>query len=109
MCKLSEKLYRVVMENGILSSKENVMDVPTIDRIENKVYVKKLPIEIPTSGTTVMMVSVAGSKEDLSDTRPADVRVGCVNRENKWTNVFAEELPEPVKRDILFFFDIQKK
>ena len=88
---LIKKLYDSIMENGTLSTRANELYDKTDERIENKIYVKKVNTDFYINGTSVKMLSIASDNESFSGTSTADVRIGCENRNNTWTNIFATE------------------
>ena len=93
--KLTSMLYELIMEKGTVSTRANELYTQTDERIENKVYVKKFQTDdLTIEGTKVKILSVASEDETFSHTSSADVRIGCENRNNVWTNVFATECDE---------------
>lgn len=104
---IKTKIYQILCNQGVLDTRENVTYEFTDERIENKMFVRKLPVDIPVSGTTVKMISLASDRNDFSDVDCDDIRIGCVNYNNQWTNLFINEVPGEILSQISFSFDVQ--
>ena len=93
--QLIKVIYDKIMKFGSTSSRENELYTQTADRIENKVYVRKLPVSnLHIHGTSVRMLSIKSDDMSFSQTSLDDVRIGCENSSKVWSNVFATECDE---------------
>lgn len=103
---IKEKLFKKLMTDGVLSTRENVMDEFTADKIENRMFVKKIPVEIPLNeaniDNVVKMVSVASDSEDFSDVDADNIRIGFENSRGMWSNLFVDEVSDAI---LLFIID----
>ena len=92
---LIKVIYDRIMKYGAISSRANELYTQTDERIENKIYVRKLPVSnLHIHGTSVRMLSIASDDMSFSQTTVDDVRIGCENSRKVWTNVFATECDE---------------
>ena len=91
--QIISKIYEKIMEKGTHTTRANEMYSSTDERLENKIHVLKLPVEIEdVCGSTVKMLSVAAETEDFSKTRISDVRIGFEEpRQKIWSNIYATE------------------
>lgn len=103
---IKKNLYDLLFTKGKLSSRENVLTVDSEDNMENKVYVRKLPVHIPVTGTTIRMISIASDNENFSDVNADDIRIGFENCNKQWTNLFIDEVPDAMLDNISFFFSV---
>ena len=103
---IKKNLYDLLFTKGKLSSRENVLTVDSEDNMENKVYVRKLPVHIPVMGTTIRMISIASDDENFSDVNADDIRIGFENCNKQWTNLFIDEVPDAMFDNISFFFSV---
>ena len=93
--QLIKVIYDKIMKSGSISSRGNELYTQTADRIENKIYVRKLPVSnLRIDGTSVRMLSIASDDMSFSQTTVDDVRIGCENPSKVWSNVFATECDE---------------
>lgn len=97
-------LYELLFTKGKLSSREDVMTVDSDDNLENKVYVRKLPVHIPTNGTTIRMISLASDDENFADVDADHIRIGFENHNKQWSNLFIDEVPEDMLNNISYYF-----
>lgn len=93
--QLIKVIYDRIMKFGSISSRGNELYSQTAERIENKIYVRKLPVSnLRIDGTSVRMLSIASDDMSFSQTTVDDVRIGCENPSKVWSNVFATECDE---------------
>jgi hypothetical protein len=93
--QLIKVIYDRIMKYGSISSRGNELYSQTAERIENKIYVRKLPVSnLHIHGTSVRMLSIASDDMSFSQTTVDDVRIGCENPSKVWSNVFATECDE---------------
>ena len=93
--QLIKTIYDRIMKFGSISSRANELYSQTDERIENKIYVRKLPVSnLRINGTSVRMLSIASDDMSFSQTTVDDVRIGCENSSKVWSNVFATECDE---------------
>lgn len=93
--QLIKVIYDRIMKYGSISSRGNELYSQTAERIENKIYVRKLPVSnLRIDGTSVRMLSIASDDMSFSQTTVDDVRIGCENHSKVWSNVFATECDE---------------
>ena len=77
-----DEIFDYLMKNGELTSKQSVINT------DEKVYTKKVPVDIEIDKVKIKMVSVTGYESDLSDASKIDIRV-CINNCNKdFLNLF---------------------
>ena len=96
-----DAIYDKIMEDGVRATRPNELYEQTDERLENKIYVVKLPVDFTAvKGTTVKMLSVSSDKEDFIDSDAHNVRIGFENSHRIWSNVFATECEEDVLEDI---------
>ena len=92
---LIKVIYDRIMKYGAISSRANELYTQTDERIENKIYVRKLIVKnLRINDTTVKMLSIASDDMTFSQSSLNDVRIGCENSRKVWTNVFATECDE---------------
>lgn len=103
---IKQSLYKLIMEQGVLSSRENVLNAGTEDNFDNKVYVRKFSVDIPVDGTRVRMISLASDDKDFSDVDADFIRIGFKNPNNQWSNLFIDEVPSDILIQISYFFSI---
>ena len=77
-----ERIYDFIMKKGELSSKQDILDD------DNKVYTKKLPVDVKIENAVIKIVSVSGYEPDLSDTSVNDIRICINNYRNDYLNLF---------------------
>ena len=95
--QLISKIFEKVMSDGTRGTRANEMYSSTDERLENKIYVVKMGVEIPVSGSTVKMVSVHSDAEDFSGATVRDMRIGCEEPHHKiWSNIYATEAPDEI-------------
>ena len=93
--QLIKVIYDRIMKYGSIASRGNELYSQTAERIENKIYVRKLPVSnLRIDGTSVRMLSIASDDMSFSQTTVDDVRIGCENSSKVWSNVFATECDE---------------
>lgn len=96
-----DALYDKIMEDGTRTTRANELYEQTDERLENKIYVVKLPVNFTAvKGTTVKMLSVYSDKEDFTDSDAHNVRIGFENPNKIWSNLFATECEEYVLENI---------
>ncbi len=95
-----KKVYDLLLEQGQMSTRENVMEQFTADKFENKIYVKKYPVDIPMDGTELKMISIASDDADFTNDADENIRFGFVNSRKNWTNLFIDELTPEMRRTI---------
>ena len=101
---IKKNLYDLLFTKGKLSTRENVLTADSEDNIENKVYVRKLPVHIPTNGTTIKMISLASDDENFSDVDADNIRIGFENYNKQWANMFIDEVSEDILNNISYYF-----
>lgn len=100
--KLIKVIYDRIMERGTISSRANELYTQTDERIENKIFVRKLPVaNLRIDGSSVKMISVASDDMTFTQTTTDDVRIGCENSSKVWSNVFATECSEEFLKSII--------
>ena len=93
--QLIKVIYDKIMKFGYISSRGNELYSQTAERIENKIYVRKLPVSnLRIKDVSVRMLSVASDDMSFTQTSLTDVRIGCENPNKVWSNVFATECDE---------------
>lgn len=95
-----KKVYDLLLEQGQMTTRENVMEQSTADKFENKIYVKKYPVDIPMDGTELKMISIASDDADFTNDADENIRFGFVNSRKNWTNLFIDELTPEMRRTI---------
>jgi hypothetical protein len=93
-----DEIFNYLMKNGELTSKQDVLDS------DNKVYTKKIPVDINVDKVNIKMISVTGYEPNLSDASKNDIRV-CVNNYNKdFLNLFVVSVGDDTLTKILKYF-----
>jgi len=93
--QLIKIIYDRIMKFGYISSRGNELYTQTAERIENKIFVRKLPVSnLLIDGTSVRMLSISSDDISFTQTSLTDVRIGCENPNKVWSNVFATECDE---------------
>lgn len=78
--QLIKIIYDRIMKFGSISSRGNELYTQTAERIENKIYVRKLPVSgLRIKDVSVRMLSVASDDMSFTQTSLTDVRIGCEN------------------------------
>ena len=91
---LSE-IYSRILKNGVFTEKQDVLDP------DNRVYTKKIPVEITIDKVTIKFVSVSGYNKNLSDTSKNDVRINFKNYHNDFLNLFNTSVSDDTLNKIL--------
>lgn len=99
---MMEEIYDFIMENGELSSKQDILDE------DNNVYTKKIPVDIRINNAQIRMISVSGYESDLSDTSATDVRLCVNNYRNDYLNLFVVSASDLTLGTILRFLKEKK-
>ena len=76
------EIYSYILKHGIFTSKQDVLDP------DNKVYTKKVPVDITIDKVVIKFVSVSGYNKDLMDTSKNDIRINIKNYNNDYLNLF---------------------
>ena len=95
-----KKIYDLLLEQGQMSTRDNVMEQFTADKFENKIYVKKYSVDIPMNGTALKMISIASDDADFTNDADENIRFGFVNSCKVWTNLFIDELTPEMRSTI---------
>ena len=94
--ELIRKLFDQIMKYGEEYSKADAISSDcTRDGLTNRVYIKKLPLNIKGPGLVIDSATITCAKEDYSDATDADVRIE-----------FGEEVPV---RTILWANEVNDK
>lgn len=88
-------IYSHILEHGELTEKQDILDS------DNKVYTKKIPVDIIIDKVVIKFVSVSGYEKDLSDTSDTDVRVNIKNYNNDYLNLFSTSISDKTLEKIL--------
>ena len=94
-------LFDSIMKNGEAYNKADAISSDcTRDGFVNRVYIKKLNIDIIACGVYVDNASITCAKEDYSDATDADVRVefnvGTPSRTILWANELSDKVLEAI-------------
>lgn len=92
-----DEIYSCVLKNGELTEKQDILDS------DNKVYTKKIPVDIIIDKVIIKFISVSGYTKDLSDTSKADVRINIKNYNNDYLNLFNESVDDNILFKILSY------
>lgn len=92
-----DEIYSCVLNNGELTEKQDILDS------DNKVYTKKIPVDIILDKVIIKFISVSGYTKDLSDTSKADVRINIKNYNNDYLNLFNESVDDNILFKILSY------
>ena len=96
--KILDEIFDYLLKNGELTSKQSVIDT------DNRVYTKKVPVDIEIDKVKIKMVSVTGYEADLSDASKTDIRI-CINNSNKdYLNLFVASISDDTLNKILKYF-----
>jgi len=89
------EIYSLILENGVSTEKIDVLEE------DNRVYTKKIPVDITLDGNKIKFVSVSGYNEDLSDTSYNDLRINILNYSGGFLNLFGTSVSDEVLYNIL--------
>jgi hypothetical protein len=89
------EIYSLILENGVFTEKIDVLEE------DNRVYTKKIPVDIMLDGNKIKFVSVSGYNEDLSDTSYNDLRINILNYSGGFLNLFCASVSDEVLYNIL--------
>lgn len=103
---IKHHLYDRVMTDGKLSERENVLNAGTNYNFDDKVYVRKFPVEIPVHGTKIKMISLASNDVEFSDVNADNIRIGFQNANKQWSNLFIDEVPSDILMEMSYYFSI---
>ena len=93
-----DEIFDYLIKNGELTSKQSVINT------DDKVYTKKVPVDIEVDKVKIKMISVNGYESDLSDASKTDIRV-CANNYNKdFLNLFVVSVSDDTLNKILQYF-----
>ena len=93
--KVISEIFDAVLNNGIETSKNDILG----EDINDRVYTKRINInkdyEFKNSvdSVEVVCVSMTCVNEDMSDAAEGKVRINMRNRNNSWVNIFLHEAP----------------
>ena len=90
-------IYSLVLKNGVFTEKIDVLEE------DNRVYTKKIPVDIMLDGNKIKFLSVSGYNDDLSDTSYNDLRINVLNYSGGFLNLFGTSVSNEVLSNILTF------
>ena len=95
-------IFDAILNKGEAYSKADAISSDcTRDGLVNRVYIKKLKIDIKSCGSYVDNAAITCTKEDFSDASDADVRIEFGEETPSRIILWANELSDKVLNDIV--------
>ena len=95
---MKRDIFNRLMASTLVTSKPDIMGD---DPIEDKVYTKKIAMDIDyNDGTCLESISITSDDEKFSDVSLNNVRLNFTNRGNKWVNIFLNQATDAMVCDM---------
>ena len=94
--KVISEIFDAVLNNGIETSKNDILGEDINDRVYTKIIKIDMDYEFKNGvdSVEVVCVSMTCLNEDMSDVSEGKVRINMKNRNNSWINIFLHEAPD---------------
>lgn len=91
---LIKKLYNYVISKGKKTSKPDILNS------DDKVYTKKVSVDLKVEGANVKYISVTGYNADMKDTNSNDLRINIQNFNKRFHNLFVSSISDNLLKKI---------
>lgn len=103
--ELELRIYTYLISNCPVTDRSNTLNTTTRQDFENRIYTKKKPLSLDYQGYSIQMISISSDTQDFSGALKSDVRIGFLNGQGAWCNLFLDEVPDDLVQAIHDYLD----